>query len=108
MTSQVSNAKAQLDFIRISIDTIDSELLELINKRMELSYQIGQIKASSQNETEDCKMPIYDGKRECDILDRLANINTGRLSSEQITSIWAEIFTASREIQKNIVNGVQK
>ncbi|SPF39361.1 Chorismate mutase / prephenate dehydratase [Syntrophobacter sp. SbD1] len=81
-----------LDNIREEIDGIDSELLGLLNRRMELAIEVGRIKASGG-------LPLFHPEREQIISRRLSKLNQGPLSEESLRSIYREIFAASRLIQ---------
>ncbi|MGC9965619.1 MAG: prephenate dehydratase [Syntrophobacteraceae bacterium] len=82
----------ELDKIREEIDALDSELLRLLNRRMELAIQVGRIKLSK------C-IPLFHPEREALISHRLSKLNPGPLSEESLFSIYREIFAASRLIQ---------
>jgi chorismate mutase/prephenate dehydratase len=78
--------------IREEIDRIDSELLDLLNRRMELATEVGRIKASKG-------IPLFHPEREEIIFQRLTHLNSGPLSEESLRSIYREIFAASRLLQ---------
>ncbi len=82
----------ELDNIRQEIDGIDSDLLRLLNRRMELAVEVGRIKASKG-------LPFFHPEREQIISRRLSNLNPGPLSEESLRSIYREVFTASRLVQ---------
>ncbi len=82
----------KLDGIREEIDGIDSELLQLLNRRMELAIEVGRIKASRG-------LPLFYPEREAIIFERLSKLSSGPLSEESLRSIYREIFAASRLIQ---------
>jgi chorismate mutase / prephenate dehydratase len=84
--------KGNLDKTRIAIDKIDSELLRLLNKRMELSREVGRIKQAQG-------LPLFHPEREEIIFGRLAGLNAGPLTKESLRSIYREIFAASRLLQ---------
>ena len=81
-----------LEKIREEIDALDSELLKLLNRRMELAIEVGRIKLSK------C-IPLFHPEREALISRRLSKLNPGPLSEESLLSIYREIFAASRLIQ---------
>ncbi len=85
----------ELDKIRQEIDDIDSELLGLLNRRMEFAIEVGRIKASK------C-LPLFHPEREQIIFQRLLKLNPGPLSEESLRSIYREVFAASRFIQSPI------
>ncbi|MCS6969069.1 MAG: prephenate dehydratase [Cytophagales bacterium] len=79
----------QLAEIREKIDAIDNQILDLLNQRMVLVKQVGNLKRSA-NAT------IYRPEREKAILDRLNQLNRGPISPQAIEAIFLEIFAASR------------
>eukprot|EP01029_Cantina_marsupialis_P015355 TRINITY_DN33693_c0_g2_i3.p1 TRINITY_DN33693_c0_g2~~TRINITY_DN33693_c0_g2_i3.p1 ORF type:complete len:356 (-),score=78.15 TRINITY_DN33693_c0_g2_i3:185-1252(-) len=81
-----------LNELRDQLDSIDNELLELINKRMELVHQVGVVKAQSGG-------AIYRPEREKAIIDRLNSMNKGKLNRKAIEALFLEIFAISRNIE---------
>jgi chorismate mutase/prephenate dehydratase len=82
-----------LDEWRARIDEIDRHLLRLLNQRAELSLEIGRAKRESGE-------PIFVPEREQEILDELARLNPGPLAAGAIRSIWSEILSVSRSLQR--------
>lgn len=83
-----------LSELRAQIDELDSQLLELLNRRAQVSLAVGQAKARSG-----CAK-VYDPAREAQLLASLAERNPGPLSADHIGAIWREIMSASRSLQK--------
>lgn len=84
-----------LESLRRQIDRIDDELLELINKRMEVVHLVGELKNSS-------KSPIYRPEREQSILARLKAKNSamrGRLNDRSIDALFLELFAVARNLE---------
>jgi chorismate mutase/prephenate dehydratase len=81
-----------LDELRGKIDSIDNELLKLINNRMSFVKQIGEFKNKKQES-------IYRPDREQSILKRLHANSDGALSSKDIDAIFMEIFATSRSLE---------
>lgn len=79
--------------LRNSINDIDANILDLVNKRLLLAKKIGQIKELNN-------APILDNARETTIIKRLSNLNKGLLNNDALHHIFTEIIAASREIQK--------
>ena len=82
-----------LDEWRARIDEIDRQLLRLLSQRAELSLEIGRAKRESGE-------PVLVPEREQEILDELARLNPGPLPAGAIRSIWSEILSASRCLQR--------
>lgn len=78
--------------LRDKLDSIDNELLELINQRMEIVHQVGELKAQSGG-------AIYRPEREKAIIDRLESINNGKLNRSAIEALFLEIFAISRNLE---------
>lgn len=81
-----------LDKLRKEIDNCDNELLEILNKRMEVVKKIGDLKKAN-------KTVIYRPEREKDIIDRLSAKSRGLLKRPAIEAIFLEIFAISRNLE---------
>ena len=80
---------------RVAIDTIDNEILELLNKRMEVVERVGEIKNESGG-------AIYRPEREQEIIERLyekSKKEGGILNKEAIEALFLEIFAISRNLE---------
>ena len=78
--------------LRTKIDKIDTDILNLLDERMDFVHKIGLLKNAS-NES------IYRPEREKEIIDRLNSIVQGKLKQESIKAIFQEIFAAARNIE---------
>ncbi len=83
----------RLKNIRQEIDAVDTELLRILNKRAALSLEVGQIKAQDDG-------IIFRPEREREVLEGLENKNKGLLPNAHLRSIWREIFSSSRALQR--------
>ncbi|MCF6340412.1 MAG: prephenate dehydratase [Sulfurimonas sp.] len=84
-----------LDDCRVAIDTIDNEILELLNKRMNIVERVGEIKSDTGG-------AIYRPEREKAIISRLSKASTeseGLLNKNAIEAIFLEIFAVSRNLE---------
>ncbi|MFN8356493.1 MAG: chorismate mutase [Spirosomataceae bacterium] len=81
-----------LEDLRNQIDQVDNQLLGLLNARMEVVKQVGELKRSTQT-------GIYRPEREKSIVDRLDKMSNGLLSREAIEAIFLEIFAVARNIE---------
>ncbi len=84
--------EAGLKALRDKLDSIDNELLKLINERMEVVHQVGVVKAHSGG-------AIYRPERERAIIDRLEDLNDGKLNRSAIEALFLEIFAISRNLE---------
>lgn len=81
--------------LRNQLDSIDNELLDLINQRMKIVHKVGALKAKSGG-------AIYRPEREKAIIDRLEEINkqkNGLLNRSAIEALFLEIFAISRNLE---------
>ena len=81
-----------LDELRRKIDAIDNKLIDILNERMSIIHEVGQLKRSS-------KSPIYRPEREKSIIDRLYKNHDGNLNRAAIEAIFMEIFAISRNFE---------
>jgi chorismate mutase len=88
---QPANGDKTLDDWRRQIDALDSELLRLLNQRAAIACEIAAIKVASG-------LPAYDGNRECQVLARVAEQNTGPLDQQSVTDIFAGIIRQTRRL----------
>jgi chorismate mutase / prephenate dehydratase len=82
--------------LRTQIDSIDKQVLELLNDRVRLAAEIGRVKRSKGDE-------IYVAKREEEVLQRLAKHNKGPLDEKAIRAIYREIMSAAIALEKRTV-----
>lgn len=87
--------------LRARIDDLDVEILALINRRAGLAQGIGRLKAASRGEDEPPK-PIYVPEREKAVMSRLAARNPGPLDNGAVRSIYREIISACRALEKTL------
>ena len=78
--------------IRKSIDSIDHNILKLLNDRARFSLAVKKYKTGASNE-------IYVPHREAEILNSLGEKNKGPFPSGSLKSVYREIFSASRALQ---------
>jgi chorismate mutase/prephenate dehydratase len=82
-----------LDHIRTEIDSLDAVLVETLNRRAALAAEIGRLKGKDNR-------PFFTPERERDIYENLAQMNGGPLQKRQLISIYREIISAARALEK--------
>ncbi len=82
-----------IDRVRRMIDSIDDKLLALIQRRCELSVEIGRLKNKDNLHT-------FDPSRETAIIERLSSAIRPPLTRSMVEGIFSEIFSMSRSLQK--------
>jgi len=83
----------ELKELREKIDTINFQLLELLNQRAELAVEVGKQKQEKG-------LPFFDPERESLMLERLLEKNSGPFPDEVIKALFKEIFKASMELMR--------
>ncbi|MCX6849332.1 MAG: chorismate mutase, partial [Verrucomicrobia bacterium] len=87
-----------LEEVRNKIDSIDQQLLRLLNERAELVHAVGEIKRKDD-------LDIYVPGREDKLLRKLAEINraqNGRLTERAIRAIYREIMSAALALEDSL------
>ncbi|MFH1152602.1 MAG: prephenate dehydratase [Pseudomonadota bacterium] len=84
----------RLEKLRAGIDEIDTQIVGLINKRLLIGKQIGDIKQEKGSD-------VLDKSREKKVLERLKKINSGPADEDVLGYIFSVIMTATRQIQKS-------
>jgi chorismate mutase/prephenate dehydratase len=82
-----------LDALRARIDSLDAEILKLLNERATCALGIAEIKRSNSAE-------YYVPEREKTIFDKVRQSNPGPLSEKAIKAIYREIISAVRALEK--------
>ena len=80
---------------RVAIDSIDDEVLKLLNKRMQVVERVGEIKSDTGG-------AIYRPEREKEIIQRLTKLSkeeNGLLTEAAIEALFLELFAVSRNLE---------
>lgn len=84
-----------LERLRQELKETDRKIVKLLNERAELSIEIGKIKAENG-------LDVYDASQEAKIFKYLGKVNEGMLPEKYLKTIFREIISASRALQKPI------
>jgi chorismate mutase len=82
-----------IDAWRRRIDTIDEQLMRLLNSRSACAVEIGKVKRA-------LGLPVYSPEREAWILDRVAKENPGPLDSLAVRRVFERIIDESRRLER--------
>lgn len=77
---------------RAEIDSIDGELLRLLNRRARLAARVGAVKRSTG-------LPLCNPEREREVVTRACNDNDGPLDDRAIARIFRRIIYESRRVE---------
>ena len=87
----------KLEICRDLIDSIDSQIIELYEKRMEVVKDVIEYKIEND-------LPIYDQNRESLMLEK----NLSKIKNEEYKKYYSDVLNgflkASKEYQKDILN----
>ena len=88
-------ATTALEEFREKIDTIDRELVKLLNQRAKFNLEIGKIKKQVNQD-------VYAPGREQQIFENLSRQNLGPLSNDALHHIFQEILQEMRKVQREM------
>jgi chorismate mutase/prephenate dehydratase len=81
--------------LRVSIDSIDSRILRLLNERAKITLCIGSAKSKSNGS-------IYVPERESEVYKKLAGGNKGPISNAALRAIYREVMSSALGLEKPI------
>src|SRR6058998_4227338 len=82
---------------RTEINTLDSDLLQLLNKRAQLALKVGESKR-------DAGVHLCDHTREREVIERMCEANEGPLDDRAVVELFRAIIHESRRIQTRSVD----
>lgn len=82
-----------LEELRAKIDGIDQDIMRLLNERAQCAMNIGDLKRSSN-------AVFYVPEREKMVFERLRQLNEGPLPEQAVKSIYREVISAMRALEK--------
>jgi len=82
--------------IRQKIDSIDRQLVELLNERLKLAAEIGKVKRSAGGQ-------IYVAEREDAVLRKVTGQNQGPIKNEALRAIYREVMSAAIALEKPLL-----
>ncbi|MES2128084.1 MAG: prephenate dehydratase [Pseudomonadota bacterium] len=81
--------------LREQIDSIDAQILDLLNRRARLAQEVGHVKAET-------RAPVFRPEREAQVLRGVAERNPGPLAGREVQTIFREIMSACRALEKRV------
>jgi chorismate mutase/prephenate dehydratase len=86
------NPSSQLDALRQQIDTIDDQLVALLNERAQVAIEIGKAKRRAG-------LPMSSPARETVVVSRILRSNRGPLGADSLAEIFHAIIAASAAME---------
>lgn len=90
---QIVTPATSLDALREETETVDAELIRLINQRAQTVVKVGEFKRKSD-------VPIYAPHRESAVLKKIQKLNEGPLTDKTLESIYRELMSGSFRLEK--------
>ncbi|MDD0808816.1 prephenate dehydratase [Curvibacter sp. RS43] len=86
--TQPSNAPLpSLGELRVQIDSLDQQLLSLLNQRAHVAEQVGEVKKREGT-------PFFRPDRVAQVIEKIKAANPGPLRDEHVAAVWREIMSA--------------
>jgi len=86
-------AQDKLEEYRLLIDDVDRRIVALLNERIGIVENIGQVKLEAH-------LPVYEPKREDLVFANINGANHGPLTPQAMRAIFERIIDASRSVQR--------
>lgn len=78
---------------RQQIDSLDRELLGMLNRRAQLALDVGEVKKKFG-------APVFRPERELQVIRKVQGANPGPLLDDSVAAIWREVMSACRGLEK--------
>ncbi len=93
MSTETESTELELADWRAKIDGIDEQIVKLISERAAAASAIGELKHKKG-------FPVYEPKREKDVVDHVRRVNPGPLPDHEIQHIYERIMDVMRTLQR--------
>jgi chorismate mutase/prephenate dehydratase len=77
----------ELGSLRVAIDSIDQQMLSLLNQRARVAEKVGELKRKEGS-------PFFRPDRVAQVIGKIQNANQGPLLNQHVAAIWREIMSA--------------
>src|ERR1039457_5762883 len=92
---ETSVMEKKLKPLREQIDSIDTQILDLLNRRAHVAQQVGHVKAETN-------APVFRPEREAQVLRSVEQRNPGPLTGFYVHTIFREIMSACRALERRV------
>jgi len=89
--------EGKLKPLRERIDAIDAQILDLLSQRARTALQVGEVKHAAAADG-----PVLRPEREAEVIRRLQQINPGPFPGDAVASVWTEIMSACRGLERGM------
>ncbi len=96
--SDASTPDHPLAALRDEIDAIDAQVLVLLNRRARVAQEVGEVKRAAAADAQ-----VFRPEREAQVVRRLVGLNDGPLPDEAVGTIFREVMSACRSLERAAV-----
>ena len=89
---------SNLEHFRRQIDSLDNQIVELLNLRANVVVEVGKLKQQTN-------LPIYAPDREKAIMDKIRKLNKGPLPDRCLEAVYRELMSGSFALEKPLKIG---
>jgi len=86
---------ANLADLRVQIDTLDKQLLTILNQRALVAEQVGEVKKREGT-------PFFRPDRVAQVIEKIQLANKGPLKNEHVAAVWREIMSACLALESPV------
>ena len=79
--------------LRQRIDTIDHEIVALLNERAQIALEIGSVKQATGRRT------VRDAAREAQVLEHVTSASAGLFPEPELVALYRKLIAATRRVQ---------
>ncbi|KAJ3359922.1 hypothetical protein GGF32_008940 [Allomyces javanicus] len=107
-SSSAAPLTSDLAALRKKIDSVDAQLVHLLNQRATISVQVGKVKQLASESSGAAPAPsasssdVYVPRREREVFEKVVRLNHGPLAHEAVVAIYREIMSASISLQQQV------
>jgi chorismate mutase len=92
LSMENADTQARIEELRSRVDEVDRELIRILNERARIVQEMGEIKAQAGK-------PLFDPKREEEILRKVAEVNEGPIYDSSMREIFEIILHRIRDLE---------
>ena len=95
LNQALQTVDTELAPLRVQIDALDTQLLNLLNERAKLAQAVGHVKQKYNQ-------PVFRPEREAQVLEKIAQRNPGPLPSHHLQALWREVMSVCRAMEEAV------
>ena len=92
LSMENADTQARIEELRSRVDDVDRELIRILNERARIVQEMVEIKAQAGK-------PLFDPKREEEILRKVAEVNEGPIYDSSMREIFEIILHRIRDLE---------